>query len=151
MKCPYCGHIDTKVIDSREAQDLSSIRRRRECLKCAKRFTTFERAELIDLVIIKKDGRRERFDRNKILTGIVKACEKRPIGMEQIQRVVDEIEMELRNLDKIEIGSREIGEKIVQKLKVLDVVAYIRFASVYRSYDDVESFLKDIKEIKKVI
>jgi len=147
MKCPYCSHFDTAVVDSRDSEDLSSIRRRRECLKCEKRFTTYERVDAIDMVVIKKDGRRETFDRDKVLGGFMKATEKRPVSMEEIERTVDAIERELRRKDTIEIPSTVIGELVMRKLKTLDKVAYIRFASVYRSFEDVQSFEKEIKNL----
>lgn len=147
MKCPYCSHFDTAVLDSRDSEDLSSIRRRRECLKCEKRFTTYERVEMIDLVILKKDGRRENFDRNKLLTGLMKATEKRPVSVEDVERTVDAIEREIRRRDSIEVPSKNVGEIVMRKLRTLDKVSYIRFASVYRSFEDVESFEKEIKSL----
>jgi transcriptional repressor NrdR len=149
MKCPYCSGFGTKVVDKRESVDLKSTRRRRECLGCGKRFTTYERVESADLIVIKKDGRRERFDRQKIKSGILKACEKRPISNEIIDRTVDEIETELRNKDNVEISSRVIGELIMKKLKKLDKVAYIRFASVYREFTDLSSFENELKKLIK--
>ncbi|MEK6856476.1 MAG: transcriptional regulator NrdR [Nanoarchaeota archaeon] len=148
MKCPYCGHNETKVVDKRETGEFDITRRRRECLKCEKRFTTYERIERVDLNVIKKDGRKEPFDKEKIRRGILRACEKRPVTLEQIDKVVDGIESDLRKLKSIEIKTEKIGEKIIQALKKLDKVAYIRFASVYRSFDDVKDFEKEIKEIK---
>ena len=149
MKCPYCSHFDTAVLDSRDNEELSTIRRRRECLKCEKRFTTYERIEMIDLVIIKKDGSRENFDRDKLLSGFRKATEKRPVRTEDIENAVDSIERELRRKDTIEIPSKTVGEIVMRKLKALDKVAYIRFASVYRSFEDVESFEEEIKNLTK--
>jgi len=149
MKCPYCSHFDTAVLDSRDSEDLATIRRRRECLKCEKRFTTYERIEMIDLVIIKKDGSRENFDRNKLLVGFRRATEKRPVGTEDIENAVDAIERELRRKDTIEIPSKVVGEIVMRKLKGLDKVAYIRFASVYRSFEDVESFKEEIRNLTK--
>ena len=149
MKCPYCSHFDTAVLDSRDNEELSTIRRRRECLKCEKRFTTYERIEMIDLVIIKKDGSRENFDRDKLLSGFRKATEKRPVRTEDIESAVDSIERELRRKDTIEIPSKTVGEIVMRKLKALDKVAYIRFASVYRSFEDVESFEEEIKNLTK--
>ena len=149
MKCPYCSHFDTAVLDSRDNEELSSIRRRRECLKCEKRFTTYERIEMIDLVIIKKDGSRENFDRNKLLSGFRRATEKRPVRTDDIENAVDSIERELRRKDTIEISSKTVGEIVMRKLKALDKVAYIRFASVYRSFEDVESFEEEIKNLTK--
>jgi len=134
-------------MDSRDSEDLSSIRRRRECLKCGKRFTTYERIEMIDLAILKKDGRRENFDRVKLINGLKKATEKRPVSVEQVEDTADAIERELRRRDTIEIPSTVVGEIVMRKLKALDKVAYIRFASVYRSFEDVESFEKEIKNL----
>ena len=149
MKCPYCGGTETKVVDKRETGEFDATRRRRECLKCSKRFTTYERVESLNLNVIKKDGRKERFDREKIRKGIIKACEKRPITLEQIDKVVDKIEGDLRKLKSNEIKSEQIGKKVIGALKKLDNVAYLRFASVYRSFKDVKDFEKEIKEIKK--
>ena len=149
MKCPYCSYYDTSVLDSRDSEDLGSIRRRRECLKCEKRFTTYERVDMVDLVVLKKDGRREQFDRKKLMTGILKATEKRPVSMDQIEKAVDEIERELRGRDSIEIPSQDMGELVMKKLKSLDELAYIRFASVYRSFHDLESFQKEVKILLK--
>src|SRR3989344_1159306 len=149
MKCPYCAHEENQVLDSRDSDDLSSVRRRRECLKCSKRFTTYERVEMIDLFVIKKDGRREQFDRNKLLTGIKRACEKRPISMDTIEETGDEIEQNLRKRKTTEMPSKIIGEIVTRRLKALDKVAYIRFASVYRAFDDVESFEKEVQNLLK--
>lgn len=148
MKCPYCDHPDTKVLDSRDSEDNETTRRRRECLSCGKRFTTYERVEMIDLVVVKKDGRREKFDRKKLLNGISKACEKRPISLEAIEKLVNDIEIELRNMDSVEINSEIIGGLVMEKLKGLDHIAYIRFASVYRSFADISSFEKELKMLK---
>ena len=149
MKCPYCGHADTDVLDSRDSNGREAIRRRRECTKCKKRFTTYERPEMAELVVIKKDGRREQFDRNKIRVGIEKACEKRPIPRETIEDMVEDIERELRKRDSTEVPSKLIGELIIKKLKKIDKVAYIRFASVYREFADVESFKKELQDLMK--
>lgn len=149
MRCPYCSSDKTRVVDSRDVGELEITRRRRECRKCKKRFTTYERVEAIDLVVIKKDGRREKFDRNKLLVGIQKACEKRPISQERIEKLVEEIERELRNMDSLEVESRVIGEMVMKKLKKLDKVAYIRFASVYREFADIESFERELRELRK--
>lgn len=146
MQCPYCSFEETKVIDTRESATLAT-RRRRECLKCEKRFTTYERVESVPLVVVKKDGRREAFDRQKLVTGFTKACEKRPISTVDIERAVDEIEIEIRNKDGIELTSKEVGEMVMKKLEKLDKVAYIRFASVYREFDDIKSFEKELKKI----
>ena len=149
MKCPYCGNTETDVIDSRDAGDLAAVRRRRECSKCEKRFTTYERVESVELIVIKKDGRREPFNREKLMAGIVRACEKRPVSHEKIEEAVEEIEMELRKKDTTEISSKVIGELVMKKLKRLDKVAYIRFASVYREFADVEDFGKELKGLLK--
>ena len=147
MKCPYCGSEELKVLDKRTS-DEKSIWRRRECLKCEKRFTTYERVESADLIVIKKDGtRRERFDRNKLKSGILKACEKRPVTNEAIEKMVDEIEAELRGEDSVEIPSKKIGELVMKKLKRIDKVAYIRFASVYREFEDIESFRDELNKL----
>lgn len=149
MKCPYCAHEENQVLDSRDSEDLSAVRRRRECLKCSKRFTTYERVDTVDIFIIKKDGRREQFDRSKLLAGIKTACEKRPISMDTIEETVDEIEQNLRRRKTTEIPSKAIGEIVIRRLKALDKVAYIRFASVYRSFEDVESFEKEVQNLVK--
>lgn len=151
MRCPYCTGEVSKVIDKRDAPNMGHIRRRRECLgpACAKRFTTYERVENLDLSIVKKDGSRERFDRNKVLSGLLKACEKRPIPREEIDRVVDDIEAQLRGHPSTEIDSKVIGELIVRKLRKLDKVAYIRFASVYREFDDLDSFKQELERLVK--
>ncbi len=147
MKCAFCNNPLTKVVDKREVEQ--GNRRRRECDKCKKRFTTYERVENLDLIILKKDGRREHFDKNKIIRGITKACQKRPISQDQIEKTVDQIESELRKLKGKEIPSSIIGEKIIKKLKKLDDVAYVRFASVYRSFADITDFQKELKNIIK--
>lgn len=147
MKCPYCGYAETKVTDKRDSDEVGITRRRRECLKCEKRFTTYERVENIDLVVVKKDGRREQFDRKKLLTGIQKACEKRPVSTEDIEKKADEIEAEVRKLEGKEISSKEVGEIVMRKLKSLDKVAYIRFASVYKEFDDLETFKKELEKL----
>ena len=146
MKCPSCGYFDSKVIDSRPSADGNSIRRRRECLECQKRFTTFETIEETQIFVIKKSGEKEIFDRNKLLAGVVKACYKRPVDPEAI---VNEIEQELSNQMRSEITTSEIGELVMLKLKDHDQVAYVRFASVYREFKDVDTFLKEIKELMK--
>ena len=148
MRCPYCNFGETKVIETREAEDSDVTRRRRECLKCKKRFTTYERVEMIELRVVKKNGDIEAFDRNKVLNGIVKACEKRPIKIEKIEKIVDDIESELRKKESVEIPTTVIGEMIMEKLKELDHVAYIRFASVYREFKDIKGFEKELKKIK---
>ena len=147
MKCIFCSHSETKVTDSRESEDIT--RRRRECLKCEKRFTTHERAEQLQLYIIKKDGSRELFDREKLKRGILKACEKRPIPIDKIDNTVNKIEAKLRIIDADEIKSKHLGEEVSKQLKQLDKVAYIRFASVYREFADVEDFKKEIQALLK--
>ncbi len=145
MKCPFCGNRDTKVIDSRPGKIEFEIRRRRECLQCIRRFTTYERLEQLPVMIVKKDGRREEFNREKILSGIMKACEKRAISMDQIEALVDEIELGLREGNDREIPSKVVGEKIIEALKKIDDVAYVRFASVYREFKDVADFIEELK------
>ena len=147
MKCPFCGHQEDKVVDSRASSEGAAIRRRRECLACGKRFTTYEHIEEHRLMVIKKDGRREPFDRNKLLGGLVKACEKRPVGMDQLQQLVDELERDLSTSFDREVSSREIGERIMRRLHALDPVAYVRFASVYREFKDVEQFMSELKDL----
>jgi transcriptional repressor NrdR len=148
MKCPYCSSDETKVVDKR-ASVSNSIRRRRECLRCKKRFTTYEKIENIDLFIIKKDGRREKFDKDKIKKGLLKACEKRSISLEKIDDIVEKIECKLRRYKKKEIKSEVVGELIINFLKKLDKIAYIRFASVYRSFEDPKDFEKEIKKLER--
>lgn len=145
MKCPSCGYPESKVIDSRPVSDGASIRRRRECLQCQKRFTTFEVIESVQIVVIKKDGSKELFDRNKLISGLLKACQKRPVNAEEI---VNEIEAELQNSLRLEVPSREIGTMVMDKLKARDEVAYVRFASVYREFRDVDTFLRELNELK---
>lgn len=147
MKCPFCGEENTKVIDSRPADDNSSIRRRRQCEKCDKRFTTYEKLEAIPLVVIKKDMTREPYDRSKIERGLFRSCTKRPISIDQINQVVDSIETEIFNLEKKEVPSQYIGEVVMERLKGLDPVAYVRFASIYREFKDVNTFMDEIKKI----
>ena len=149
MRCPYCSSGDTKVVDTREAGDSDVTRRRRECLKCEKRFTTYERVEEPELTVIKNGKKREKFDRQKLMKGILKACEKRPVGQEKVEKIVSEIESELRNMDTTEIQSRAIGELVMEKLKKTDEVAYVRFASVYRRFRDVSQFVDEIKDFRK--
>ena len=149
MRCPYCGHTKNKVIDSRLSKDHNVIRRRRECLGCTKRFTTYERIEEILPLVIKKDGRREPFDRSKIFTGITKACEKRPISINTIERAVDRIEQSFQDKGEKEIESTGVGEKVMSELHEIDEVAYVRFASVYRQFKDVTDFMKEVGRILK--
>ncbi len=147
MKCPFCDYYESKVIDSRPTDEGQAIRRRRECIRCAKRFTTYEKIEKMPLLIVKKDGTREAYDRNKVLNGILKACEKRPVSLETIEDMVDDIEKNLYNsLDK-EITSQYIGEIIMNKLKDIDEVSYVRFASVYRQFKDINTFMEELKKI----
>ena len=146
MKCPYCSSNDDKVIDSRMSSEGLSIRRRRECLKCTKRFTTYEYVEKAPLMIVKRDGTRKRFDREKIRTGIIKACEKRPVSMDRIEQMVEEIEREIQKRADTEIKSTVIGNMVMEKLYELDEVAYVRFASVYRRFKDVSHFMKELKK-----
>ncbi len=147
MKCPFCSHQEDKVVDSRASSDEMSIRRRRECLACAKRFTTYEHVEEQPLMVIKKDGRREPFDRHKLLAGLVKACEKRPVSMDQLENLVDELERDLSQHFEREVPSREVGERVMKRLHELDPVAYVRFASVYREFKDVEQFMRELKDL----
>ena len=147
MKCSYCGYIEDKVVDSRLTQEGTAIRRRRECLKCGKRFTTYEYIEDVSLMVIKKDGRREPFDRKKVLSGILKACEKRPISMEQMENMVVQIERLIQKKSDREVPSSKLGELVMEKLKALDDVAYVRFASVYRQFKDVNQFMSELKDI----
>ncbi len=147
MKCPYCSNTDTEVVETRDSEDLFTTRRRRECSKCAKRFTTYERIESVPLIVIKKDGRKEQFDRNKLKHGILKACEKTVVGIEDIENIVDQVERELRGFESVEIESKKIGQMVAGKLKKIDKIAYIRFASVFRRFLDVEDFEKELKKL----
>lgn len=147
MRCPYCGEENTRVIDSRPAEDSNSIRRRRQCDQCLKRFTTYEKVEAIPLVVIKKDMNREPYDRTKIESGVFRSCHKRPISVDQINALVDSVEAAVFNMEEKEISSSRIGEILMDKLKDLDAVAYVRFASVYREFKDVNTFMDEIKKI----
>lgn len=147
MKCPYCGHPESKVIDSRPADENASIRRRRECLSCAKRFTTYETVESLPMVVIKKDGSRQSFDRNKVLGGLIRACEKRPVPYHALEELVAEIEQVLQNQMEREIPSAQIGELVMDRLKKLDEVAYVRFASVYRQFKDINTFMHELNKL----
>ncbi len=147
MKCPFCGNLEDKVIDSRTSREGDAIRRRRECLKCSKRFTSYERVEDIIPMVIKKDGRRETFDRTKILTGLTKACEKRPIAVDTLESITDAIEKKLIGLSVKEIPSSWIGEEVMSALKDLDKVAYVRFASVYRQFKDINELMNEVKTL----
>ena len=146
MKCPFCGEDNTRVIDSRPADDNSSIRRRRLCDVCRKRFTTYEKVETIPLVVIKKDNNREQYDRSKIEAGVLRACHKRPVSIHQINELVDSVENEIFNREEWEISSKEIGEMVMERLKDLEAVAYVRFASVYREFKDVNTFMDELKK-----
>jgi transcriptional repressor NrdR len=147
MKCPYCGYSESRVIDSRPAEEGATIRRRRECLSCQKRFTTYEIMERVPLIVIKKDGSRQTFDKMKILNGMLRACEKRPVALADMQRSVDEIEQELQNSLEREVDSAAIGELVMKKLKTLDEVAYVRFASVYRQFKDLNTFMEELNKL----
>ena len=147
MRCPYCGYEDSKVVDSRPADEGSSIRRRRECLKCEKRFTTYETVESLPMVVIKKDGSRQSFDRSKILRGIQRSCEKRPVSAAEMERMTSEIEQDVQNALEREVSTNKIGEMVMEKLKVADEVAYVRFASVYRQFKDINTFMNELNKI----
>ena len=147
MKCPYCGYSESKVVDSRHSEDGTSIRRRRECLSCQKRFTTYETVESLPIVVVKKDNSREPFDRNKILRGMVRACEKRPVSMADLEADVTEIEQIVQNSLEREVSTGTIGELVMDRLKPLDEVAYVRFASVYRQFKDINSFMHELNKI----
>mgnify|MGYP002719288765 CR=1 FL=1 len=149
MRCPYCHHLDSKVVDSRPTEEGASIRRRRECIACGRRFTTYEQIEMVPMTVKKKSGGIDVFDRNKILKGLIKSCEKRPVSLESMEAVVDDIEATLQSKMVKQITSDEIGEMILERLKDLDEVAYVRFASVYRRFQDIASFLKELEELKK--
>ncbi len=149
MKCPFCGHLEDKVVDSREGKEGGSIRRRRECLRCRRRFTTYEHIEDVLPVVVKKDGRREAFDRNKILSGLKKACEKRPVGMDALEESVSRIEKKVQESGEKEIPSTMIGEEVMRELHTLDEVAYVRFASVYREFKDINQFMEELRDILK--
>ena len=147
MKCPYCGHPESKVIDSRPADENASIRRRRECLSCARRSTTYETVESLPMVVIKKDGSRQSFDRQKMLRGMIRACEKRPVTLAELERIADEIEQELQNSMEREIRTEIIGEKVMERLRKVDQVAYVRFASVYRQFKDIDTFMAELNKL----
>nr|WP_300002314.1 transcriptional regulator NrdR [Tissierella sp.] len=147
MKCPYCEFLDSKVIDSRPTDEGQAIRRRRECISCAKRFTTYEKFEEIPIIVVKKDGNRQSYNRNKLLNGIIKSCEKRPVSIDTIEKIVDDIEKKLSNsLDK-EVTSIELGEMVMKELKDIDEVSYVRFASVYRQFKDLNTFMEELKKL----
>ncbi len=147
MTCPFCGHKEDKVIDSRESKEGDVIRRRRQCLACERRFTTYERSDEIPYMVIKKDGRREKFDRQKVLGGLLKASEKRPVPMGRLAEIVDEVEARLADSSEREISTTEVGEMLMERLKSLDKIAYVRFASVYRDFQDVEAFLNELNHL----
>jgi transcriptional repressor NrdR len=147
MKCPFCGYREDKVVDSRATAEESAVRRRRECLKCGKRFTTYEYIEEVSLLVIKKDGRREAFDRKKILAGIIRACEKRPVSVEKMENVVVQVEHAIQKKSDREVLSSRIGELVMERLKLIDDVAYVRFASVYRQFKDVGQFMVELRDI----
>ena len=147
MKCPYCAFLESKVVDSRPADEGASIRRRRECLSCHKRFTTYETMESLPLMVIKKDGSRQSFDRNKVMSGLIRACEKRPVAYQALEGMVSEIEQVLQNQMEREIRSAEIGELVMERLKRLDEVAYVRFASVYRQFKDINTFMTELNKL----
>ena len=147
MKCPYCGYSESKVIDSRPADENSSIRRRRECLSCGKRFTTYETVESLPMVVVKKDGGRQSFDRRKVLGGMIRACEKRPVPLAELEKIAEEIEQDLQNSMEREISTEAIGEKVMERLRNVDQVAYVRFASVYRQFKDIDTFMTELNKL----
>jgi transcriptional repressor NrdR len=147
MKCPFCSQTDTEVVETRDSEDFNTTRRRRECAKCGKRFTTYERVENVPLIVIKKDGRKEQFDRNKVKSGMIKSCEKTLVGIEDIERIIDEVERELRSLETVEVESKKIGQMVATRLKKIDKIAYIRFASVFRRFVDLEEFEKELNKL----
>lgn len=147
MKCPFCGFLESKVIDSRPAEEGSTIRRRRECLACQKRFTTYEIIEHLPLVVVKRDGSRQTFDRVKLINGMVRACEKRPVSLAQLEKIADEIEQELQSALEREISTVDIGEMVMRRIKEVDEVAYVRFASVYRSFKDINTFMEELTKL----
>jgi transcriptional repressor NrdR len=149
MKCPFCGHLQDKVVDSRESKEGDAIRRRRQCLECKRRFTSYERIDEIPYMVVKKDGRRERFDRQKVLAGVLKACEKRPVSMIQLEAIADKAEVLVQDSSEREVTTTTLGELIMHELKNLDKVAYVRFASVYLDFKDVQEFMSELKELLK--
>jgi len=149
MRCPFCGHLQDKVVDSRESKEGDAIRRRRQCLECHRRFTSYERIDEIPYMVVKKDGRRERFDRQKVLAGLLKACEKRPVSMVQLETIADKAETMVQDSSEREISTRTLGEMIMNELKTLDKVAYVRFASVYLDFKDVQEFMSELKDLLK--
>lgn len=149
MLCPFCGHLEDKVVDSRESKEGDAIRRRRQCLRCEKRFTTYERIDEVPYMVIKKDGRREKFERQKVLAGLLKACEKRPVSMGKLSEIVDRVEATVTDAPDREIATTEIGEKLMEALKNIDKIAYVRFASVYRDFQDEQAFFNELKTLIK--
>ena len=149
MKCPYCGYSESKVIDSRPSDEGASIRRRRECLSCSKRFTTYETVESMPMVVVKKDGSRQSFDRRKVLGGMIRACEKRPVALAELEKIAAEIEQDLQNSMEREISTDAIGERVMDRLRKVDQVAYVRFASVYRQFQDIDSFMSELTKLLK--
>ena len=147
MRCPYCGYLESKVIDSRPAEEGATIRRRRECLACGKRFTTYEIMERLPLIVVKRDGSRQTFDKIKIMNGMLRACEKRPVSVDALEKITDEIEQELQNSLEREVSTVVIGEKVMEKLKKADEVAYVRFASVYRQFKDINTFMSELNKL----
>jgi len=147
MKCPFCGHLESKVVDSRPAEEGASIRRRRECLACHKRFTTYETVESLPLMVIKKDGNRQTFDKTKLLNGMIRACEKRPVSYDTLEKIADEIEQELQNSLERETSTERIGELVMDRMKKVDEVAYVRFASVYRQFKDINTFMAELNKL----
>ena len=149
MKCPFCGHLEDKVVDSRESREGEAIRRRRECLECGRRFTSYERIDEVPYMVIKKDGRRERFDRQKVLAGLLKACEKRPVSTSQLEEIVTEVECFVQESNDRERSTQEVGEILMEQLRKLDKVAYVRFASVYLDFKDIREFMAELRELLK--
>jgi transcriptional repressor NrdR len=147
VNCPFCGHRQDRVVDSRESREGDVVRRRRQCLKCRRRFTTYERTDEVPFMVVKKDGRREKFDRQKVLAGLLKACEKRPIPMAKLAEIVDSVESRLSESADREVSTTEVGEVLMDRLRALDKIAYVRFASVYRDFQDVEAFLNELKNL----
>ena len=147
MKCPYCAYLESKVVDSRPADEGASIRRRRECLSCGKRFTTYETVESLPMVVVKKDGSRQSFDRRKVLGGMIRACEKRPVPLAELEKIAEEIEQDLQNSMEREISTEAIGEKVMDRLRAVDQVAYVRFASVYRQFKDIDTFMTELNKL----
>ena len=147
MKCPFCGYSESKVIDSRPADENASIRRRRECLSCSKRFTTYETVERLPMVVVKRDGSRQSFDRRKVLGGMIRACEKRPVPLAELEKIAEEIEQDLQNSMEREVSTEDIGEKVMDRLRSVDQVAYVRFASVYRQFKDIDTFMAELNKL----